>query len=96
MPASKESVIRLLGKKYTYGMLKSLEKGPKRFKGLEDICRIEKMRAHRLRELRSLDLIQARAKRVDGRAVSLYSLSEKGKSILRLAEDIKKLEADKS
>lgn len=77
-------------------MLKSLENSPKRFKSLSDVCEGEKMRAQRLRELESLELIKVRAKRVGRRATSIYSLSEKGKKTLRLAENIKKLEPEKS
>jgi DNA-binding HxlR family transcriptional regulator len=91
-----EGIIRLLGKKYTSDILKSLDRGPKRFKAISDACEGQKMRAQRLRELKSLELIRIRAKRVNGRAVSIYSISEKGKRALQLAESLKKLEDGKS
>ena len=34
-----KEIIRLLGKKYTYSMLRSLEKSPKRFKAMSDAGR---------------------------------------------------------
>jgi DNA-binding HxlR family transcriptional regulator len=92
MTKGNKDIIRLLGKKYTYEMLLSLEKGPKRFKALADACGVEKMRVQRLRELESLDMIKVRARRLDGRSVSIYSISEKGRKIAKLAEDIRKLE----
>lgn len=88
-----QEIMRLLGKKYTYSMLMSLKKSPKRFKAMADVCQVEKMRTQRLRELESLELIKVRAKRMGRRAISVYSISEKGKKVLKLAEDIKKLES---
>ncbi len=96
MVSEEKGIIRLLGKKYTYNMLRSLEKGPRRFKAMSDVCAVEKMRSQRLRELESLNLIKVRAKRMGRRAVSIYSLSEKGKKALKLAESIKKLEYENS
>ena len=96
MADRKKGIMHLIGKKYTYEMLRSLEKGSKRFKAMHDVCKIEKMRVQRLRELESLELIKVRAKRIGRRAVSIYSLSEKGKKALKLAENIKKLETEKS
>lgn len=91
MPAT-TPVIRLLGRKYTYDILKSLENRSRRFKEMADVCKGEKMRAQRLKELRSVELIKVRAKRVEGRPVSIYSLSEKGKRTIKLAEELQKLE----
>ncbi|MCX6814350.1 MAG: winged helix-turn-helix transcriptional regulator [Candidatus Aenigmarchaeota archaeon] len=96
MAKGEKGIIRLLGKKYTYEMLMSLEKSPKRFKALSDACTVEKMRVQRLRELESLELIKVRAKRLGGRSVSIYSISEKGRKVVRLAEGIKRLEPEKS
>lgn len=91
-----KGIIKLLGKKYTYSMLMTLEKGPKRFKAMSDACAGEKMRTQRLRELESLELIKVRAKRHGRRAISVYSLSEKGRKALKLTEDLKKLESKNS
>jgi len=91
-----KEIIRLLGKKYTYNMLMSLEKSPKRFKAMSDACAGEKMRTQRLRELESLELIKVRAKRIGRKAISIYSLSEKGRKALKLAEGIKRLESEDS
>ena len=96
MAERKKGVITLLGKKYTYEMLESLERSPKRFTEISDVCKVDKMRAQRLRELESLDLIKAKAKRIGRRAVSIYSLSEKGRKALRLAEELKKLDSERS
>ncbi len=96
MTAKEGDIISLLGKKYTYGMLRSLEKGSKRFKGMAEACEGDKMRAQRLREMESLNLIRIRAKRVGRRAVSVYSLSEKGRAALKLAEGMKRLESENS
>lgn len=91
-----KGIIRLLGKKYTYDMLTSLGKCPRRFKAISDVCIGEKMRTQRLRELESLKLIKVGIKRIGRRAISIYSLSEKGRKALKLAEDMKKLESESS
>ena len=91
MEQKKQEIIRLLGRKYTYSMLKALGKKPSRFKELSHACGGEKMRAQRLRELENVELIRVRAKRIGRRAVSIYSLSEKGRKTLRLAENLERL-----
>lgn len=96
MTGEQDEILKLLGKKYTYRMLSSLKQSPKRFKALAEVCQIEKMRTQRLRELESLELIKVRAKRIGRRPISIYSISEKGKKVLKLAEDIKKLDHGKS
>ena len=88
----KKDVMNLISKKYSYRMLKSLEKEPKRFKDLADVCRGEKMRSQRLREFEEFNLLKVNVERVGRRAVSVYELSDTGKATLHLAEDIKKLQ----
>ncbi|MBL7169523.1 MAG: helix-turn-helix transcriptional regulator [Candidatus Aenigmarchaeota archaeon] len=83
-------IIHLISKKYTYGMLKCLETGAKRFKDLKEACEGEKMRTQRLRELEDFGLIDIDVKRVGRRPVSFYRLSEKGKTILKLVDEMKK------
>lgn len=90
-----KDVINILSKAYTYAMLRSLEEGPRRFKDLADACQNEKMRTQRLREFEKFGLLKATARRVSGRAVTIYELSDTGKSTLKLAEDIKKLQRTK-
>ena len=86
-----DKVFRLLSKKYTYSMLKKLNEGPKRFKELSSVCRIEKMRAQRLSELEKLKIVRITIKRVHGRHVPFYELSNRGKKLLKLTEEIKKI-----
>lgn len=86
-----KNVMGLLAKKYTYNILKLLERDKKRFKDISAACAGEKMRAQRLKELEQMNMIKAKAERVGGRAVSFYSISEKGKKMLKIAEEIEKL-----
>ena len=84
-------ILNLMSKKYSYKMLKGLEEGPKRFKDLSYACSGEKMRAQRLREFEDFKLLNVNLERMGRRAVSVYELSDAGRSILRLAEEIKKV-----
>ncbi len=86
-----KNMMGILAKKYTYDILKLLEKDTKRFKDISSVCESEKMRTQRLKELEQLNMIKAKAERIGGRAVSLYSISEKGRKILKIAEEIEKL-----
>jgi DNA-binding HxlR family transcriptional regulator len=95
MIKKQKDVLNLLSKKYTYDMMKTLEHGPKRFKELSDACKSEKMRTQRLREFENFNLIEVTPKRVGRRSVSIYELSGVGKGILKLAEDIKRLQREK-
>jgi DNA-binding HxlR family transcriptional regulator len=91
----KRDVLNILSKKYSHVMLKSLEKGPKRFKDLSSSCEGEKMRAQRLKEFEDLKLLDVKVKRIGRRAVSVYRLSGIGKETLKLSEDIRKLQEKK-
>ncbi len=91
----KKDVLNLLSKKYTYEIMKTLETGPKRFKDISDVCRNEKMRTQRLRELETHSLVSIKVQRVGRRAVSFYRLSDAGNKTLKLAEDIAHLQEKK-
>ncbi|MCD6496125.1 MAG: helix-turn-helix transcriptional regulator [Candidatus Aenigmarchaeota archaeon] len=88
----KKDVLNLVSKKYSREMLKSLADAPKRFKDLSAACGGEKMRAQRLKEFEEFGLVKVNVERIGRRPVSVYELSDVGKSTLRLAEDIKKLQ----
>jgi len=86
-----KTVLSLFTKKYTYEILKSLEKGPKRFKDLKSVCENEKMRTQRIKELEEFKIIKSKPTKVGRRAVCVYDLSDVGKATLKLAEEVKKL-----
>lgn len=88
----KKDVLNLISKKYSPEMLKSLANAPKRFKDLADACGGEKMRAQRLKEFEEFSLVKVNVERMGRRPVSVYELSDVGKSTLRLAEEIKELQ----
>lgn len=95
MRKREKDIMNLLSKKYTYKMLKSLDSSPKRFKDLADVCKGEKMRTERLKEFEQFSLIKVRPKRIGRRSVSIYELSDTGKNILKMAENIRKLYSKK-
>ena len=82
-------MFQLIAKKYTYDVLKALEKYPKRFKDLVEACEGEKMRTQRLKELENSGLIAVDIKRIGRRPVSLYKLSKRGKSILEIVKKMR-------
>ncbi|MFH0956668.1 MAG: winged helix-turn-helix transcriptional regulator [Candidatus Aenigmatarchaeota archaeon] len=88
----KGGVLGVLSNKYSYGMLKAMEGGPKRFKDFSSACPGEKMRAQRLKEFEELDLLKVKVERIGRRPVSIYELSETGKKTLRLAEGMLSLQ----
>ncbi len=95
MKKKEKDILNLLSKTYTYQLLQSMDRGPKRFRDLSEACQNEKMRTQRLREFENFDLIKVRARRIEGRAVSLYELSDTGRATLKFAEDIKRLQKSK-
>jgi DNA-binding HxlR family transcriptional regulator len=86
-----KTVLNLFTKKYTYEILKSLEKGPKRFKDLKFVCENEKMRTQRIKELEVFKMIRGQPKKIGRRAVCIYDMTDTGKATLKLAEEMKKL-----
>ena len=94
MTESAQGVFNLLSKKYTYDMLKSMEQKPKRFRDLERVCQNEKMRTQRLHEMEDVGIVKVKVKRIGGKAISVYGLSEKGKHTLKVAEDVKRMYKD--
>jgi len=92
MLGTKKHNLQFLGKKYVYEMLKFMDgKEQLRFRDLEKVCPIEKMRNQRLREFEKFRLIQSDVKKIGRRPISVYSLSEKGKKVLALLEELRKI-----
>ncbi len=87
MNKKQKQTLKLLSKKYTYEILNKLQ-SPRRFKELGDICKIEKMRTQRLKELEKINLIKVTPKRMDGRSISLYEISGKGRKVLKISEEL--------
>jgi len=86
----KKNLLSIIGKTYTYEILSAL-KGEKRFKELAEACQIEKMRTERLKELENAGLVRVRLERIGRRPVSIYGLTDSGKKILKLAEEMMKV-----
>lgn len=85
----RQSIFAVLGKAYAFEVLRFLEENPSsRFTDISPACRQEKVRAQRLRELEKEKLIEVKVKRVKGRAIQFYSLSNKGKEILSHMREI--------
>lgn len=85
-----KSLLSIIGKSYTFEILSAL-KEEKRFKELAEACPIEKMRTERLKELEKAGLVKVRLERIGRRPVSIYGLTESGKKILKLAEEMRKI-----
>ncbi|MBI5252815.1 MAG: winged helix-turn-helix transcriptional regulator [Euryarchaeota archaeon] len=88
----RESIFATIGKAYAFEILLFLEgKSPLRFTDIHPACKHEKVRAQRLRELEKEKLIEAKMERLKGRAILLYSLSNKGEKILQHMKEIQKI-----
>jgi DNA-binding HxlR family transcriptional regulator len=86
----------ILGKKYTYGILKTLEKGPVRFRDASSDCPSDKMKAYRLAEMEAAKIINMKHEMVGRKSVPFYTLSEKGKKLLNIAEELKDIDLGKA
>lgn len=84
-------LISLLGKKYTMEIIKTASESPKRFSGFPESCGSDKMKFQRLRQLEDKGILVVTAERISGRHYPLYKLSEKGRKILKISEEIEKI-----
>jgi DNA-binding HxlR family transcriptional regulator len=78
---------------FIFGIMKSLKDDPKRFTDFSECCPNETTRSKKLRELEKCRLIEQQLKHNDDNSKTYvcYTLTEKGKKVLQLLEEISKL-----
>jgi len=91
----KKKLLRILSKSHAVEILESLSKEPSRFVDLKNICKSNRTRAMRLRELKSEELIKAVPKIAGERAYTFYEITPLGKKALKLVESIIRLTNDR-
>jgi DNA-binding HxlR family transcriptional regulator len=92
----KKSVIQVLSRSHAIEILSSLNKKPMRFLDLEDVCRSNRTRSVRLRELEGKGLVRAVPKMIERRAYTYYEITDLGKEALALAEKLLRLENERT
>jgi len=74
---------------YAYEILNELRELPMRFKDFSSVCRVEKTRSKRLKELISIGLIVlTTSTRFGERPTIVYGITRTGKKILRILDQI--------
>lgn len=90
----KKNILQVLGRSHAIEILNSLNKEPKRFLDLKDVCRSNRTRVERLRELEEKGLVRTVPKLIERRAYTLYEITVLGKDALDLAEKLLGLESE--
>ena len=88
----KKRVIQVLSSSHAIEILSSLNEKPMRFLDLEEVCRSNRTRSVRLRELEEKGLIRAVPKMIERRAYTFYEITVLGKEALALAEKLLRIE----
>jgi DNA-binding HxlR family transcriptional regulator len=78
---------------FVFGILKSLKDDPRRFSDFCECCPNETTRSKKLKELEHCGLIEQKLQKNNGNSKNYvhYSLTEKGKKVLQLLEEIHRL-----
>jgi len=84
-------VVKILGRSYAVEILESLGKQPKRFVDLKDVCKSNRTRTVRLKELKGEGLIAATPKMLGDRAYTFYEITPLGKRALELVRNFVQL-----
>lgn len=87
-----KSVLQVLSRSHAIKILSSLSKKPMRFLDLKDVCKSNRTRSVRLKELEKKGLVRAVPKLIERRAYIFYEITALGKEALDLAEKLLRLE----
>lgn len=89
-------MLKILGNSHAVEILDSLNKEPKRFVDLKNVCMSNRTRNVRLKELKEEGLIKALPKMSKERAYTFYEITPIGKRALELAKKIVNLNREES
>ena len=90
--------LKILGNSHAVEILDSLNKAPMRFVDLKNVCKSNRTRNVRLKELREEGLIKPLPKMSNDRAYTFYEITPVGKRALELAKkmiDLKREEGSR-
>lgn len=87
-------ILKILGKSHAVEILESLSRKPMRFVDLKEVCKSNRTRTTRLKELKEEGLIKALPKLAKERAYTFYEITPMGKRTLKLIEKIVNLSSE--
>lgn len=90
-----KSVLQVLAQSHALDILRSLNKKPMRFVDLKDVCKSNRTRSARLKDLQEKSLITVVPKMIGRRAYTFYEISNVGKEALDFVEKLLRLEDKK-
>jgi DNA-binding HxlR family transcriptional regulator len=86
-----KNILQILGQSHAMDILDSLKKKPMRFLDLKEVCKSNRTRSARLKELENKGLIRAVPKMINRRAYTFYEITPIGKEALALVEKLAQL-----
>jgi len=89
----KKNILKILGQSHTLEILSSLNERPRRFIDLEEVCKSNRTRSARLKELEQKKLIKRVPKIMGKRAYTFYEITPLGKRALELCNLLLHLES---
>ena len=89
----KKNILKILGQSHTLEILSSLNERPRRFIDLEEVCKSNRTRSARLKELEQKKLIKRVPKIIGKRAYTFYEITPLGKRALDLCNLLLHLES---
>ncbi|MCR8488943.1 MAG: winged helix-turn-helix transcriptional regulator [Crenarchaeota archaeon] len=81
-------ILKVLSKSHALEILESLSKKPMRFVDLKEVCKSNRTRTSRLKELKEEGLIRVSPKLTKDRAYTFYEITTKGRRALKLIEKL--------
>jgi DNA-binding HxlR family transcriptional regulator len=90
----KRNILQILGQSHALEILKALDEKSMRFVDLENVCKSNRTRSARLKELEEKGLIKTTPKIMEHRAYTFYEITPLGKEVLALCEKLLKLESN--
>jgi len=88
-----KSTLQILSQSHAMEILNSLSTKPMRFLDLKDVCRSNRTRSVRLKELEEKGLAKAVPKMIGRRAYTFYEITSIGKEALDLGERLIQLQS---
>jgi len=88
----RKSILHILGRSYALEILRAVNEKSMRFTDLKDVCKSNRTRSARIKELEDRGLIKAIPTKIRRRAYIFYEITPKGREVLDVCEKLLKLE----
>jgi DNA-binding HxlR family transcriptional regulator len=90
---NEKNILKVLGQSHALEILSSLNEKPMRFIDLKEVCKSNRTRSARLKELEKKGLIKTVPKMIRRRAYTFYEITPSGKQALELCKSLLQLES---